>query len=98
MNNFFVVSKPSFSKTVGNIEYSRYNNTPPAPPKPTTKTVAAVVKANAIKQQAASVSSAASNVKSEVKSVSGISHLITNKQYVKPYRTVSGISHLLQEN
>lgn len=95
MNNFFVVSKPSVSKTVGNIQYSRYNNTPPpAPQKPTPKTVIAVAKANAIKQQ---IASAASNVKTEVKPVSGISHLITKKHTVKQYRAVTGISHLLDD-
>lgn len=96
MNNFFVVSKPSFSKTVGNIEYSRYNNTPPpAPQKPTPKTVVAVAKANAIKQQ---IASEASNLNSEAKPVSGISHLITKRHKVKQYKAVTGISHLLQDN
>ena len=99
MNNFFVVSKPSVSKTIGNINYSTFNNTP-VPTKPTTAQVVAA--ANIIKPKSQSTNAVTAKYNtvdhSNVKAVSGISHLITKKHKVKQYRHVSGISHLLEDN
>lgn len=99
MNNFFVVSKPSVSKTVGNMNYSTFNNTP-APTKPTTAHVVATANIIKPKSQAANAVTAKSNTvnHSNLKAVSGVSHLITKKHKVKQYRHVSGISHILENN